>query len=419
LKTILVNIKTLYTSKQIPPVKGSSMKEIISIDNAYLVVENGLFQAIGSGVVPEKFLNDAVIVDAMQACVVPGFVDSHTHLVHASSREHEFEQKLAGVPYLEILAKGGGILSTVEKTRKASVEELLHQARKSLQHFLSYGVTTLEAKSGYGLDLETEIKQLRVAKQLHDEGPIEIISTYMGAHAIPPAYKQNVDAYVTQIIHDLDHIYATGLAEMVDVFCEEGVFSIEQTTRILTKARSCGFGIRLHADEIHPLGGGRLASSMQALSADHLMALPRSDYEALANSRTIATLLPGTSFYLNKPFAKAREMVDANMALAIASDYNPGSSPSENFAFTLQLASNKLGLLPSEVLTASTINPAFSLRRHERIGSIEVGKQADFVLLAIPNWEYFLYHYGTSHTQAVYKRGICVYQSQRGIYETH
>lgn len=418
MKTILSNIKTLYTPIHQPPVKGLLMREIQVLHNPYLVIENGVFTHVSSGEIPKACLLDAQVIDCQGTCIVPGFVDSHTHLVHASSREHEFEQKLAGVPYLDILASGGGILSTVQKTRQASKADLLNQARKSLQHFLSYGVTTLEAKSGYGLDLETEIKQLEVAKQLNHEGPIEIVSTYMGAHAIPKEFRDRSDTYVEMILHDLEVLAKQELAEMVDVFCEEGVFSIVQTERILSQATALGFGIRLHADEIHPLGGAKLASQLYALSADHLMAMPEADYPSLANSKTIATLLPGTSFYLNKPFAQAKKMMEANMALAIASDYNPGSSPSENFALTMQLAANKLGLLPSEVLTAATLNPAYSLKRSHLIGSLEVGKQADFVLLNIPNWEYFLYHYGTQHTHSVYKKGICVYEKPRGIYET-
>lgn len=418
MKTILSNIKTLYTPIHQPPVKGLLMREIQVLHHPYVVIQNGYFTNIATGDIPKEWLQDAQVIDCQGKCIVPGFVDSHTHLVHAASREHEFEQKLAGVPYLDILASGGGILSSVEKTKLATKQDLLHQARKSLQHFLSYGVTTLEAKSGYGLDLETEIKQLEVAKQLNSEGPIEIISTYMGAHAIPKAYRGRSDEYVDTILHDLEVIAKNQLADMVDVFCEEGVFSIAQTENILVKAKTLGFGIRLHADEIHPLGGAKLASELQALSADHLMAMPESDYEAFAKSNTIATLLPGTSFYLNKPFAQAKKMIQANMALGIASDYNPGSSPSENFTLTMQLAANKLGLLPSEVLTAATLNPAYSLRRSNLIGSIEVGKQADFVLLNIPNWEYFLYHYGTQHTHSVYKKGICVYEKPRGIYET-
>lgn len=418
MKTILTNIKTLYTPTHQPPIKGLLMRDIQVLHNPYLVIENGVFTHVSSGEIPKACLLDALIIDCQGTCIVPGFVDSHTHLVHASSREHEFEQKLAGVPYLDILASGGGILSTVQKTRQASKADLLNQARKSLQHFLSYGVTTLEAKSGYGLDLETEIKQLEVAKQLNHEGPIEIVSTYMGAHAIPKEFRDRSDTYVEMILHDLEVLAKQELAEMVDVFCEEGVFSIVQTERILSQATALGFGIRLHADEIHPLGGAKLASQLYALSADHLMAMPEADYPSLANSKTIATLLPGTSFYLNKPFAQAKKMMEANMALAIASDYNPGSSPSENFALTMQLAANKLGLLPSEVLTAATLNPAYSLKRSHLIGSLEVGKQADFVLLNIPNWEYFLYHYGTQHTHSVYKKGICVYEKPRGIYET-
>jgi imidazolonepropionase len=356
-------------------------------------------------------------IDCKNAIALPGFIDSHTHLVHSGSRESEFAMKLAGMPYLDILKSGGGIHSTVALTRQASFEELYDQAKKSLDEMLLLGVTTIEAKSGYGLNLETELKQLKVIKALNANHPIELSPTYLGAHAIPKEYSDNRQSYIFEVIENMKTVAQMHLAESVDVFCENEVFSVAETEEILIAAKEMGFQVRLHADEIHSLGGAGLAVRLNAVSADHLLAIVEEDIDRLAQSETIANLLPQTAFYLNKPYANARALIDKGAAVAISSDYNPGSAPSENFQFTMQLAANKMRLSPAEVLVASTLNPAVILGRSHRIGTLEVGKQADITLLKAPNLEYVLYHFGINHTQDVYKNGRLVVKDRQFVKE--
>jgi imidazolonepropionase len=416
MKTLIHSIKTLYTPCLKPPVKGPDMAKIRTLDNAWILIEDDKIAAVGSGgIVPSSDRS----YDAMGAIAVPGFVDSHTHIVHAGSREHEFAKKVAGVPYLEILKQGGGILSTVAKTREASFQDLFDQAYRSLDLMLSYGVTTIEAKSGYGLDVSTERTMLEVMKSLDDAHPIDLSITYMGAHALPSEFRNNRDAYVDLVVDEIAFVAKRRLAESVDVFAEDGAFTIAEAKRILEAAAKHRLKGRIHADEIVPMGGGTLAAECRAASADHLMASSKEDIALLAKTDTILNLLPGTSFYLNKEYADARGMIAANAALAVSSDYNPGSQPSENFQFILSLCAGKLKMTKEEILTACTINAAFHLGRADKIGSIEVGKQADLVLLNAPNFEYVLYHYGINHTKAVFKNGRLVYeQKARPPYDT-
>jgi imidazolonepropionase len=407
-QTIIHHISKLYTPCSNPPVKGRDMATIQIFENAYVILENGMITAVGSGQFPHA--EEVFLYDAKGAILVPGFVDSHTHLVHGGSREHEFAWKIAGVPYLEILRRGGGIHSTVQATRERSDAQLTNQALGSLAKMLAFGVTTIEAKSGYGLEWVTERRQLMIANQLNSLQPIEIHSTYLGAHAVPKAFLNDRKAYITQLLLDIEKVAKERLADAVDVFCEEGVFTVSESELILNAAKRHGLKMRIHADEIVSLGGAGLAARLGAVSADHLMAASDADILLLGQTNTVANLLPGTSFYLNKPYANARKMIEANVAIAVSSDYNPGSSPSENYQLILQLAANQLRMTPPEVLNAATINPAYHLGQADRIGSIAVGKQADLVLLDAPNWEYVLYHYGVNHTQAVFKHGQLVYE---------
>ncbi|MFP4478782.1 MAG: imidazolonepropionase [Candidatus Izemoplasmatales bacterium] len=415
MKTIIYNIKTLYTSIKKPPVKGKDMGQIHSMENPYLVIEDGLIQHIGQGDYQEHMDNDTELYDAMQTIMIPGLIDAHTHLVFGGSRESEFSQKIAGVPYLDILAAGGGILNTVNATKYATFDELYKQAKKSLDQMFLFGVTSLEVKSGYGLDLETEIKQLKVAKLLNENHPMDIYITYLGAHALPKEYQNKRGAYIDQVIDDLKVIKEEQLAEYVDVFCETGVFTAEETKKILTEAKKLGFKLRVHADEIDSIGGTKVSVDLQAKTVDHLMAITEEDMALLAKSNTIGNLLPSTSFFLNKEYAPARKMIEKGMALAISSDYNPGSTPSENYQLTLQIAGNKLRMLPEEILTASTINPAYSLDIDEFVGSIEVGKFADLLLLDCPNLDYFIYHYGINHTHSVFKKGQLLIKNRKVV----
>lgn len=412
---IIHDIDTLYTSTGSELLKGEQMNHLMVLHKAYIVIENEKIVALGTNNYQKYLKKETVLHNAKGLIAIPGLIDSHTHLVHGGSRESEFAMKLAGVPYLDILKRGGGILNTVGKTRAATFESLYEQAYRSLDEMLLYGVTTLEAKSGYGLDADTEIKQLEVARELNNNHPVDIVSTYMGAHAIPPEYQEKREQYLELILNLLDTIAKLNLAEAVDVFCENEVFSLEETEIILTKAKELGFRIRMHADEIHPMGGAGLAAKLQCVCADHLMAVDEVDMDKMAEANTVANLLPQTSFYLNKNYAPARKMLSKGMALALSSDYNPGSAPSENFQFVMQLAANKMALTPFEILNASTINPAVILNRNVRIGSIEIGKQADIVLLKAPNLEYVLYHFGINHTVDVFKNGRIVVKNRQRI----
>jgi len=416
-KLIIHNIKTLYTNNNQPPVKGKLMSDIISIDKAYIVIENEIIKAFGSGDF-QKFINkDTELFDALDTIAIPGLVDSHTHLVFGGSREHEFAKKIAGVDYLDILKSGGGILSTVTETKNASFENLYDQALKSLNEMLLFGVTTLEAKSGYGLELETELKILRVIRNLNMSHPIDIRATYLGAHALPQKYKENREDFIKKIIMDLEIIKSENLADYVDVFCESGAFNALETHRILKRAKELGFEIRVHTDEIDSIGGTKVALDLRAKTIDHLMAITDEDILKVAKTDTIANLLPSTSFFLNKNFAPARKLIDAGAAVSVSSDYNPGSTPSENYQLTLQISGNKLRMSPSEILTAATINPAYSLDIHKKVGSIEVGKEADILLLNCKNLDYFIYHYGINHTYAVFKRGKIVVKNRSLVEE--
>jgi len=400
-----------------PPVKGEDMANIKAIDNSYVVIVDGKIEFIGQGDYHEHLDNDTDVFDGDKKIMIPGLIDSHTHLVFGGSRESEFSQKIAGVPYLDILAAGGGILNTVNATKYATFDELYNQAKKSLDEMFLFGVTSLEVKSGYGLDLETEMKQLKVAKMLNENHPIDIYITYLGAHALPKEYKDKRDLYIDQVIEDLNIIHQEKLADYVDVFCETGVFTAEETKKILSAGKELGFKLRVHTDEIDSIGGTKVSVDLEAKTVDHLMAITEEDMTLLAKSNTIGNLLPSTSFFLNKDYAPARKMIEKGMALSISSDYNPGSTPSENYQLTLQIAGNKLRMLPNEILTASTINPAYSLDIDEFVGSIEVGKSADLLLLDCPNLDYFIYHYGINHTHSVFKKGKLVINNRKVVGE--
>jgi imidazolonepropionase len=410
--TIIYNIKELYTPHRSLLHRGNEMSQLEVIHNAFIAIKDGKIMDYGQGNYAKYIQANTYFHNAENKIIIPGLIDSHTHLVHGGTREKEFRKKLQGVSYLDILKSGGGILSTVRSTREATKQELYDKAMKSLNEMLLFGVTTIEAKSGYGLNTETELKILQVMKELQENHPITISTTYLGAHAIPHEFVNNQEGYVEQIIHDLPIVKAHNLAESVDVFCETGAFTNAQTRKILEEAKRLGFHIRLHADEIEPHGGAGLAVELEASSADHLMAISEEDIKKMASSKTVANLLPSTSFYLDKGYAKGRKLIDAGCIVAISSDYNPGSSPSENYQLTMQLAANKLKMTPYEVLIAATINPAYSLGLKEKIGSIARGKNADLVIMDAPNLDYILYHFGVNHTKDVFKNGKLVVKNR-------
>lgn len=402
---ILYDIGQLITSREL---EGNHIE---ILENGYLAIQGDKIIGVGAGEVPTSFIHfDTKFVRVGKKVVSPGLVDSHTHLVHGGSRENEFSKKIAGVPYLEILAAGGGILSTLRATREASLQDLIEKTKKSLKYMLELGVTTVEAKSGYGLSLEEEIKQLEATKILNQIQPVRLVSTFMAAHATPPEFKGRTGEYVEEVIRMLPEIKKRNLAEFCDVFCEEGVFSVEESRKILTKAKELGFKLKIHADEVVSLGGVELAGELQSVSAEHLMVITDSGIAALAKNNVIADLLPATSFNLRHEYAPARKILDAGVQVALSTDYNPGSCPSENLQFVMQLGAAHLRMSTEEVFKAVTINGAKAVCREHEIGSLEIGKQADIAIFDVPNAEYMLYHFGVNHTDSVYKAGKLVYQ---------
>jgi imidazolonepropionase len=349
-------------------------------------------------------------LDASGKIVLPGFIDSHTHLIFAGSREDEFEQRLRGKTYQEIAAAGGGINATVRRVRSATKEELKRSARRRLERFLQFGVTTVEVKSGYGLTTADEIKCLEAIAELNAEGPLELVPTFLGAHAVPPEYRSNREGYLRLLIDEmLPEIARYKLARFCDVFCETGVFDVEESARILARARDLGFQLKVHADELTPLGGAQLAAQLGAVSADHLLCVTDAGIDALAKSGTVATLLPGTAFFLGLPYAPARKLIERGVRVALASDCNPGTCPTENLPLVGAMACTQMKMLPAEALAGMTINAAAALGCADRIGSIEVGKQADLVILDVPDHRHLFYHFGVNHVWRVIKRGRVVY----------
>jgi imidazolonepropionase len=406
--TLITNIGQLLTMEGNGPAKGEQMKTLPVLENAVIGLKDGKIAFIGTNEEAEGF-RAAQVIDANGKLVTPGLVDPHTHLVFGGSREHELALKQQGVPYLEILKRGGGILSTVRATRAASEDELFAKAKFHLNRMLSYGVTTVEAKSGYGLDEETELKQLRVVQRLQQEHPMDLVSTFLGAHAIPLEYKDNPDEFLARMATLLHTIQKEELAEFVDIFCETGVFTVEQSRTFLQAAKFLGFAVKIHADEIDPLGGTELAVELGAVSGDHLVGASDVGIAQLAKSNTIAVLLPGTSFYLGKEkYARARDMIEAGVAVALATDFNPGSSPTENLQLIMSLAALKLNMTPEEIWHAVTVNAAYAINRGEEAGRIAIGRKADIVIWDAPNYAYIPYHYGVNHVNTVLKEGKVV-----------
>lgn len=346
-------------------------------------------------------------VDAKGHSVLPGLVDSHTHLVFGGFREDEFQWRLAGESYMSIMEKGGGIAATTTATREASAEELTEAALLHLRSMLRMGVTTMEAKSGYGLDKETELRQLEVAKRLDEMQPIDVISTYLGAHDIAPEYQGDPDGYIDFIIREmLPIVKERGLARNVDIFTEKNVFDLEQSRRLLTAARDMGFATKMHADEIYPLGGAGLAADLGCLSADHLLKISDKDIDKMAKSHTVSTLLPLTAFSLMDDYAPARKMIDAGCAVALASDLNPGSCFSCSIPLMIALATIYMHMSVEEAVTALTINAATALGLQDEIGSIEEGKAGDVVILRYPSYKFLSYHFGMNIVETTVKGGI-------------
>lgn len=396
---IIQNIKQLILPKSTDrPLKGAELNELEIIENGTVVINDG--KVVYSGSHTDEYEANETI-DATGKVVSPALVEAHTHLVHGGSREHEMSLKRQGVSYLEILEQGGGILSTVEATRNATEDELFEKAEKNLLTMIQHGVLAVESKSGYGLDKENELKQLKVSNRLAEKYNLDMKHTFLGPHAVPKDAESN-QAFLQEMIDLLPEVKS--YADFADIFCETGVFTVEESKKYMQAAKEQGFAVKIHADEIDPLGGLELAIDEGAISADHLVASSEEGKAKLRDSDTVAVLLPGTTFYLDKEqYADARGMIDNNGAIAIATDFNPGSCVTNNLQLVMSIAALKLKLSPNEIWNAVTINAAKAI--DVDAGTINKGDKANIVVWDAPNHEYIPYHYGVNHAQKVIKDG--------------
>lgn len=415
---ILTHFKQVFCPLDLGhPLHGQEMSQATILEDGYIAIKDGHILAVGSGQPDANLIGPETVQKAYpDKIATPGLIDCHTHLVYGGSREHEFAKKLAGIPYLEILAQGGGILSTVKATRQADFETLYNKSSNLLDYMLLHGVTTVEAKSGYGLDWPTEERQLRVTKALNEDHPIDLVSTFMAAHALAPEYKGNPQAYLDHIVQDmLPKVKEEHLAEFCDIFCEKDVFTAQEAHYLLSKAKELGFKLRIHADEIESIGGVDVAADLGAISAEHLMMATPQGIQKMAKAHVIGNLLPATTFSLMEDtYAPAKDMIEAGMAITLATDSNPGSCPTANLQFVMQLGCFMMRLTPIQVLNAVTINAAYSVDRAQTIGSFDTGKRADITIWNAPNIDYPLYFFATNLTHQVYKDGKLVLdQGQR------
>jgi len=408
---ILKNAAELVTCSGFTAKYGSEMQNLHTIKNGAVVVKNGIIKAVGT---TEKILNDIdeskyEVIDASGKAVLPGFVDSHTHFIFGGYRAEEFSWRLRGDSYMDIMKRGGGIINTVKGTREASKEELIKVGRKRLDSMLAFGVTTVEGKSGYGLELDTEIKQLEVMRELDNTHVIDIVRTFLGAHATPTEFRGREDEYLEYLVKTvIPVVIEDDLAEFCDIFCERNVFSVEQSRKFLSKVKELGMKIKIHADEIVQLGGAELAAELGAVSADHLLQASDKGISEMAKSHVVATLLPCTAFSLREGFARGREMIDNGCAVALATDFNPGSCFTESIPLVFALACLQMRLSIEEAIIALTINGAAALGRADSIGSIDVGKKGDMVVLEFPSYKYIPYHVAINTVKKVIKDGIIV-----------
>ena len=406
-KLLLTNIGMLATPLGKGPKSGSEQGEIQILKDAWVLCEDGVIAQVGTG--PAPAAADAQAVDAQGSLVTPGLVDAHTHLIFGGWRQNELGLKLHGKTYLEIQNAGGGIQTTTNATRKATEEELTAKAAKALDEMMSFGVTTCEAKSGYGLALEHELKQLRAIRRLQEEHPMDVVATFMGAHLVPAEYKNDREAYVRLVCEEMmPAVKEQGIAKFCDVFCEADTFTVEEARRVLEAGLKNGLRPKIHADEIEAIGGSQLAGEIGAISAEHLIVCPPEGIASMARGGVIACLLPATSFNLGSTFAPARDMVTAGVPVAMATDFNPGSCPCLNLQFVINLGCLKYKLTPEEVLTAVTLNGAAAIDTADKVGSVEPGKQADLVIWDAPDLDYICYRVGSNLTRHVIKKGAVV-----------
>ena len=389
---------------------GASQGENLKLHDASVYIEDGIIRKIcADGQLAHAEDDVDTVVDAEGRLVTPGLVEGHTHMVFGGYRQNEIPLKLKGAGYLDILRAGGGILDTVNKTRQATFQELYDKTEGFLDEMMGLGITTAEAKSGYGIDLETEVKLLEVLKKLNEDHPMDIVSTFMPAHVVLPEWKGREEEFIKLCIDEMmPYVKERNLAEYIDIFTEDSVFDKEQSRVYLEAARELGYGLKIHADEIEAIGGSVLAGEMKAASAEHLIVIDEEGMQSLAKGGTVAMLLPATSFYLGATFAPARRMVELGIPVAMASDFNPGSCPSLNLQFVMNLGYLKYRLTPEEILTAVTINPACAIGRGHLVGTLEEGKQADLVIWDAPNMEMLCYRFGSNLALQTIKKGILV-----------
>ena len=408
------------------PQRGKSLGTLGVIENGAVVIRDEKIFAVGTTSELRASYPSEPTLDANGCVLMPGFVDPHTHVIWGGDRANEFEMKMAGAAYLDILASGGGILSTVRATRAASIETLIAQTRPRLLRMFAHGTTTVEAKTGYGLQTATELRLLKALLVLDDETPLDLSFTFLGAHAIPPEFKDDPQGYTDLVCETMLPILCQWWEihaprrplPFVDVFCEDKAFNLAQSRQILTKAKSLGFPLKIHADEFGNIGGASLAAELGAVSADHLVKTSDADIAALGRSDTVAVALPCTPFGLaEKEYTPAHKLLEAGAILALATDCNPGTSWNESMQIAIALSCRYMGITPAQAIAAATINSAHAIRRADTIGSIEVGKQADMLILSVPDYRHLGYRYGTNLVRQVIKRGQ-VYSVDVGYYRT-
>ncbi|HPJ24605.1 MAG TPA: imidazolonepropionase [Synergistaceae bacterium] len=409
IRKLFVNARIYTPFDEGEPLAGEKQGALRIFESGALLAENGIILSVGDEKEVRRHAANLEIheeVDCRGMCMVPGFVDPHTHICFAETRETEFSMRLSGVPYLEILEKGGGILSSVRSLREMDSANLFEATKNRVLSALSLGTTTIEIKTGYGLDMQNELKMLEVIQRIRGETPLDVAITFMGAHAVPSEYKGREDLFVNYLVEEmLPAIAERGIADFCDVFCEKGVFSIDQSRRILMKARELGMGIKIHADEVHDLGGAGLAAELEAVSAEHLLAANESNLAKMADKGTIAVLLPCTAYSLKKPFAHARKMIDLKLPVAVATDCNPGSCFCESMPFVFGLSVLQMNMSVEETLVASTLNSAYAIGKNAFAGSLQEGKRADFLLLEGRSPAIFAYHAGVSPVKERFIRG--------------
>jgi imidazolonepropionase len=414
---LITGASQLLTLRGRVPRRGKFLADIEIIRDGALLVRDGVIAAVGTRLeieaLPES--RSAEKLDAGGRVALPGFVDSHTHLIHAASRAEEYELKIRGASYEEIAREGGGILNSVKKLRATSAESLKKRAHAALREFAKYGTTTLEAKSGYGLSIASELKILRLHRELSAEQPLDLVSTFLGAHVVPAEYrgkKGGASQYVTLLTDKLiPEVAAERLAEFCDVFCDRGAFSVKEAKKVLAAGKQHGLAPRLHAEQLTRSGATQLAVQLGAASSDHLERVSKADIRALAKSNTVATLLPGCDFHLGlKQYAPARALVEAGAIVVLATDYNPGTSPTVSMPMVLSLACSQLRMTPAETIAAATINAAYSLKRDKQIGSLEVGKQADIGIFDVEDYREIPYYFGVNKCWMTLKKGEPVFQ---------